>query len=176
MRVFFASLTFTLLCLAASCFAQEQPIWIFAGAPDGANPSSAVVVDGKSGNLYGVTLNGGANELGAVFQLTPPATSGGAWTENVIYSFHATGDGQTPVALVENQQTGDLYGTTLYGGTNDVGVVFKLAKAAGGASWSETILFNLTYGRQATGNRSRLPRSLILRCGPKAQFKHSTEN
>src|SRR5271169_5076735 len=144
MRAFLASLTFTLLCLAANCLAQEQPIWIFAGAPnDGANPSSAVVVDGKSGELYGVTLNGGANKVGAVFQLTPPATSSGVWTETVIYSFQATGDGQTPLALVENQQTGDLYGTTLYGGSNDLGVGFKLAKATGGATWTETILFNM---------------------------------
>jgi hypothetical protein len=45
------------------------------------------------GNLYGTTSEGGAYlsgtmyGAGTVFELTPPTTSGGSWTESVLYSF-----------------------------------------------------------------------------------------
>jgi hypothetical protein len=44
---------------------------------DGANPGSSVVFD-ASGNLYGTTPDGG-NGCGIVYELSPPATAGGAW-------------------------------------------------------------------------------------------------
>ena len=56
------------------------------------------VVLGPNGVLYGTgSYSGVANASGVVFQLTPPAQSGGAWTETVLHTFPAfKGDGTTP--------------------------------------------------------------------------------
>ena len=129
---------------SANCQAQtEKPIYSFAGTPDGSNPGASVVVDGKTGNIYGVTTNGGSQSRGAVFQLVPPATAGGTWQETVIYSFGLDPDGLNPNAIVEDQQTGILYGTTMFGGTNANGILFKLTPpSASGTTWSESVVYN----------------------------------
>ena len=49
---------------------EESVLYSFTGEPDGANPSSALIMDAK-GNLYGTTENGGASNDGTVFKLTP---------------------------------------------------------------------------------------------------------
>jgi len=55
------------------------------------------------GNLYGTTLEGGAYlagtifGAGTVFELTPPTSSGGSWTESILHSFDGT-DGTAPDA------------------------------------------------------------------------------
>src|SRR5580700_2136779 len=55
-------------------------IYNFAPGKSGYHPAGSLIV-ADNGNLYGVTLNGGTSGLGAVYQLVPPATSGGPWTE-----------------------------------------------------------------------------------------------
>jgi uncharacterized repeat protein (TIGR03803 family) len=105
---------------------------------DGASPVASVVV-GKNGALYGTTKWGGtatsacpgsASVLagcGIVFELTPPATSGGAWTETVLHAFTGLdGDGATPVAGLALSSTGALYGTTSAGGTAGKGTAFVI--------------------------------------------------
>ncbi len=85
---------------------------------DGYYPQASVVFD-KLGNIYGTTTYG-AGSLGAVYEITPTGT------ETVLHSFQSNGtDGYHPyggVILVGKT----LYGTTLYGGANNVGTVFKL--------------------------------------------------
>jgi hypothetical protein len=57
---------------------------------DGAHPVAGVTL-GRKGILYGTTQFGGTGAFGpqegTAFQLTPPATKGGAWTEAVLHSF-----------------------------------------------------------------------------------------
>jgi uncharacterized repeat protein (TIGR03803 family) len=57
-------------------------------ANDGSSPQGNLVFDSK-GALYGTTASGGKYGHGTVFKLTPPAASGDAWTETVLYSFKA---------------------------------------------------------------------------------------
>lgn len=99
----------------------------FSGETDGCEPVAPLAV-GPGGVLYGTTFNGGVagscfdeglGGCGTVFQLTPPATSGGTWTYAVIYSFTGiNGDGSLPGggALAVGKD-GVLYGTTQCGGT-----------------------------------------------------------
>lgn len=124
----------------------ETTIHTFMG-PDGANPAAPLTV-GPGGALYGTTTEGGSATCGcgAVFQLTPPSTTGGAWTESAIYSFTGTdGDGSTPQASVVVGENGALYGTTQYGGSANLGTVFMLTPpSVTGGAWTETVLHSFT--------------------------------
>lgn len=55
----------------------ESVLYSFTGGADGGNPQGGLTA-GAGGVLYGTTQFGGANGLGAVYSLTPPATPGGA--------------------------------------------------------------------------------------------------
>jgi uncharacterized repeat protein (TIGR03803 family) len=107
---------------------------------DGVEPSAGLILD-QEGNLYGTTFQGGANNLGAVFELTSDGT------ETVLYSFGSqSGDGTYPAASLTMDKRGNLYGTTQHGGgtTNcyqGCGTVFKLTR-----SGQETVLHS--YGVQ----------------------------
>jgi uncharacterized repeat protein (TIGR03803 family) len=96
------------------------------------------------GNLYGTTLGGGNNKPGTVFELSPPATAGGAWTETVLWIFQANGRaGQTPLGKLVMDAEGDLFGTTLAGGARGHGVVFEMVKPAGNHNlWFEKVLYS----------------------------------
>jgi len=104
--------------------------------------------------LYGIAAAGGAYYCGAVFRLSPPSSSGGQWTEAVLYSFTGqNGDGcvgyaSTPVFGSD----GALYGTTAYGGTYDVGTVFELQPpTTTGGPWTESILYSFPGDVMAYG-------------------------
>jgi uncharacterized repeat protein (TIGR03803 family) len=91
----------------------------FAGS-DGANPCAALV-HGSDGNFYGTTYLGGATNNGAVFRID----SSGAVT--TLHSFAGPPlDGAKPFAGLVQGSDGNFYGTTVYGGADDQGTVFKM--------------------------------------------------
>lgn len=101
----------------------ESVLHSFGGANDGASPGGSLI-QGTDGNLYGMTLNGGANGKGTVFKITP------AGVETVLYSFGASGtDAANPYGSLIQASDGNLYGLTSGGGTNGVGTVFKITTA-----------------------------------------------
>lgn len=113
---------------------------------DGSGPAGNLVI-GSNGALYGTTTYGGTEEFGTVFELAPPASPGGAWTETVLHSFTGkNGDGAGPNAGVVIGSNGVLYGTTAYGGASLFsGTVFRLMPPAASAGpWTETILHSFT--------------------------------
>jgi uncharacterized repeat protein (TIGR03803 family) len=82
----------------------------------------------KKGNLYGTTVNGGANSFfyGTVFELSPPTGKETQWSERVLWNFGATSDdGKTPFAGLIAER-GNFYGTTSGGGANGLGTAFEL--------------------------------------------------
>jgi uncharacterized repeat protein (TIGR03803 family) len=115
-----------------------------ANCTDGEFPNGDLLADG-AGNLYGTTQFGGGHGVvvaGTVFELT---TRG---KEKVLWSFcskASCSDGEFPMAGLIRDNSGNLYGTTDYGG-NPVGTVFKLAPDG-----SETVLYGFT-GRSDGGN------------------------
>jgi hypothetical protein len=62
-------------------------------------------------------------------ELSPPVTSGGAWTESILHSFsYGTSDGYFPYGAVTFDGAGNLYSTASSGGANAYdGVVFELS-------------------------------------------------
>ncbi len=98
-----------------------------------------------SGDLYGTTIYTGNGSGGTAFQLTPSA---GGWTENLLYSFSA-GNGGGPYCPLTMDAAGDLYGTTITDGADDLGTVFKLTHS--GSNWIETDLHDFTGFRGGDG-------------------------
>ncbi len=114
---------------------------------DGAFPDAGLVFD-AAGNLYGTTSAGGLYYDGTVFELSPAV--GGGWTETMLHNFIDNGtDGVRPEAGLIFDAAGNLYGTTITGGTNycngyfgnSCGTVFQLSPTEGGG-WTETVLHN----------------------------------
>src|SRR5258708_18383243 len=96
----------------------------------GDEPTSALVAD-RRGNLYGTTPVGGSYRDGVVFQLLPKAN--GAYQYRVLYSFTGGNDGSGPYSGVIVDKTGNLYGTTNFGGANSYGTIFELARQSSGS-------------------------------------------
>jgi hypothetical protein len=138
---------------------------IFQGhtAGDASDPLGGLVID-TNGNLYGATGGGGTGNCeilgtfpgcGAVYELSPPTEKGGPWTETVLYSFQGGTDGYVPYGDLVSDQTGNLYGVTLYGGgygTNCgdgfypfCGTVFELSPPrVKGSTWTERVLHSFS--------------------------------
>lgn len=126
---------------------------------DGAYPYDSLALD-AAGNLYGTAYAGGQmpcfGGCGIVFKLAPETH--GQWTETILYSFTGGADGGEPYAGLTFDQGGNLYGTTNFGGEQQVcssgcGVVFKLTPVKKG-KWSETVLhaFSGNDGEVPDGN------------------------
>ncbi len=119
------------------------------------------LVEDSAGNLYGTTIGGGTYGYGSVFQLSPPAVTGGAWTKKIIYTFLSYGaGGGVPSSELIVDSAGALYGTTWSGGdaTCACGVVYKLTPpATQGAAWTEQPL----YGFVSNGADGRLPSAAL---------------
>src|SRR6266403_535209 len=90
----------------------------FAGNPDGSSPYYDGLVRDSSGNLYGTTTQGGSSNLGTVFKTTA------AGTTTVLHSFVGTPDGSGPYGGLVVDSSGNLYGTTVIGGTSNNGTIF----------------------------------------------------
>lgn len=140
-----------LVSFSATLSAQaEKVLYSFSSGLAGWGPQAGLVMDG-TGALYGANTLGGSTAYGTVFKLAPPAQKGGSWTETTIYSFTGDEDGQFPTdrgALVLDK-SGNLYGTTVYGGLNGYGTVFELTRPASGKVWTETVLYSFDVGNDA---------------------------
>jgi uncharacterized repeat protein (TIGR03803 family) len=118
----------------------------FDGA-DGQAPYSGVTLD-PSGNIYGTTTLAGSTDSGTVYKLS---SSG---EELLVYSFLGATDGSDPYAGVILDSAGNLYGTTVYGGTEGAGTVYKLDP-----KFNKTALYNFTGGSDGANPYASLLRS-----------------
>lgn len=121
----------------------ETILYSFLSSEDGAFPEGALTFD-TLGNLYGATTYGGPNLGGSVFELSPTQGSG-AWSKTVVYQFCSVDDscpdGESPRGGVTFDRTGNLYGTTEFGGKGGVGTVFQLSENHQG-QWLEKVLYS----------------------------------
>jgi uncharacterized repeat protein (TIGR03803 family) len=122
---------------------------------DGAQPEAGLIAD-VNGNLFGTTSGGGANGGGTVFEIVETA-DGYATTPTTLVSFCSLPnctDGLEPFAGLIADAKGNLFGTTLYGGTGGNshpgdpeappggGTVFEIIKTADGYASTPTVLYS----------------------------------
>ncbi len=131
---------------------KETILYNFLGTTgangDGSFPIGNLLLD-ESGNIYGTTQLGGnvgqncfdvnAEQCGTVFKLSP--NGNGTYTESILHYFtgYTNADGANPSAGLIMDESGNLYGTTKFGGVHDAGTAFMLAPTSSGP-WTETIL------------------------------------
>ena len=134
-------------CRSVSCPWTETSLHGFVGGTDGSGPTQGTnLIFDQMGNIYGTTVSGGAYGQGTVYKLT---RSGSGWTESVIHTFGASGDGAQPLHNVILDTSGNLYGTTSYGGANNNGAVYQLVPS--GSGWTENILVSFSLSGSAGG-------------------------
>jgi len=130
MKCFYFSLRY-LVVLILAALAQAQTfttLYKFTGGADGGNPEAGVIQDAE-GNLYGTTQDSGVYKAGVVYEIST------AGTETVLHSFGSGQDGLSPFTPVIRDGKGNIYGTTVEGGSDDYGTIFTID-----ATGHETIL------------------------------------
>jgi uncharacterized repeat protein (TIGR03803 family) len=116
----------------------------------GSAHTAGLVIDSK-GNVYGTTDAGGANNTGTVFKITP------AGAYSVLHSFGpmGSGDGRHPEAGLAIDGNGNLYGTTISGGANNGGTVFKIMPTG-----AYSVLYS--FGSSISGDGSSPQSALVM--------------
>ena len=108
---------------------------------DGKGPQGGVTL-APDGSLYGTTVGGGTAGNGVVYKW------GATSYYSVLYNFTGGTDGASPEAGVALDSTGNLYGTTMSGGTYSAGTLYKLD-----ATDHETVLYSFGF----PGNYGKVP-------------------
>ena len=115
----------------------ETILYSFSGqGTDGANPAGGVIFD-RQGEFAGTTTQGGDEDVGTVFTLTP---SGDLWQHTTIHNFHQFQDGYDPMDGLIMSDDGTLYATTAKGGRSLDGVVFSMSRNE--TDWNFTTLYS----------------------------------
>jgi len=124
----------------------------------GLGPAGTLIAD-KTGNIYGVTENGGTSGDGLAFELSRDVS--GKLTYSVLYNFAGNADGQNPGAGLVLDHNGDLYGTTPLGGNpnGNSGIAYELTPAGDG-QWTETVLY--TFCPEAACLDGASPKSSLI--------------
>ena len=86
------------------------------------------VVEGSDDNLYGTTTAGGLDNAGVVYRI---ARDGSSYQRMVDFDNSDTSEGYQSYAGLVAGSDGKLYGTTIWGGVNGVGVIFSLSTGGG---------------------------------------------
>src|ERR1700687_173093 len=94
-------------------------LYYFSGADDGGKPHGGLV-QSTDGNFYGTTSIGGVDENGTVFRITPDGDL------TTLYRFTRDSDGANPFGTLIQASDGNFYGTTINGGANGAGTVFRI--------------------------------------------------
>ncbi len=138
----FALTLFTSHAMQAQTFSV---LYNFTGGADGSTPDAGVTI-APPGILYGTAASGGAHDAGTVFKLAHVNSS---WVFSPLYEFTGFSDGDIPNGGVVIGPNDALYGTTQFGGGDNLGVVFALRPPATVCRsvtcyWSETVLHSFT--------------------------------
>jgi uncharacterized repeat protein (TIGR03803 family) len=108
----------------------------FAGGKDGADPLYTALLLDTKGNLYGVTAEGGSQNDGVLYKLSPKRKL------TILHTFKGgTKDGCFAHGTPAMDKQGNLYGTTSRCGSGSEGIVWKVSPQG-----KETVLHNFAGG------------------------------
>ena len=183
-----AGIILTLACflmLVSSAGAQVTLLYNFGThAGDPAHPNNpGFVVQGRDGNLYSTSNDGGTDNAGTVFKITP------AGQVSVLYSFDGV-TGALPSSGLTLGTDGNFYGTTFENGPSNYGTVFKITSEGkltllhgfddsdGAAPWGAPVegTDGAFYGTTEDGGRQTAALCTALLLGERSRlFITSTE-
>ena len=127
-------------------YASTQVTLVNFNFGDGASPRGSLIAD-ASGDLFGTTSTGGANNEGTVFEIVK-TPAGYASNPVTLVNF-----GADPAASLIAEASGDLFGTTREGGAVGQGTVFEIAKTSTGYASTPTTLVSFeTTGANPLGS------------------------
>ncbi len=132
------------------------PLVSFAGGNFGEEPYSPVA-EGKDGNFYGTTSQGGGNTDGTVFRVT----TNGALTTLLAFD---SNNGNVPYGGLYLGQDGLFHGSAAIGGTYDDGTLFKISTAG-----------TLTTTTMLDGNNGSEPVAALLQASDGNYYGTSLE-
>jgi uncharacterized repeat protein (TIGR03803 family) len=112
-----AGFILTVLIVLNGTVSAQTLTTLYSFGTFGANPMD-VAAQGRDGQLYGATENGGQYALGTIFKIN---TAGNA---ALLHSFNGS-DGSYPGGLTLGAD-GNFYGTTFEGGSFGFGVLFRM--------------------------------------------------
>lgn len=107
--------------LALPCNGADSVLYNFDAYVDGYFPQAGVIL-GPSGYLYGTTQHGGSQFDGTIFAIDPSSQ-----TDVPPFPVSLTGDdGASPYGGLVQDQNGNLYGDTTFGGSQGLGAIFEI--------------------------------------------------
>jgi uncharacterized repeat protein (TIGR03803 family) len=122
----------------------------FNGVSNGASPAGALM-QSTSGKLFGLTFNGGMNNIGVLFQFDPATL---IYTK--LKDFSAAATGANPQGALLEASNGKLYGMTTGGGANSSGIIFEYDTLS--AAFTNKIDFDgIVQGGSPSGSLIEIP-------------------
>jgi hypothetical protein len=122
---------------------------VLLGLPYNATVNTDLVAD-SNGNLFGTSPFFGAGNTGDVFELSPPATAGQAWTYKEIFAFAGGfANGGEPTAGVTFDANGALWGVAATAGTDtSIGLLYSLTPPTSSqGTWTYQPAYSFTGGK-----------------------------
>ena len=132
-------------------------LYTFTGKSNGnlEDVSSPLILSG--GSLYGIASGGakacGQFGCGSVFELTPPQSGNGDWTETTLFKFRGGTTSGSPTWIAGLDAGGSLYVSTALGH----GAVVQLSPPDSRSIWTETVLTKFKGGNDGSS-----PTGLVL--------------
>jgi uncharacterized repeat protein (TIGR03803 family) len=121
---------------------KDRVIYTFTNNGGGEDPYAGLIMPAK-GRLFGTAIESGPNDGGVAFELI--LGKGHAWTEKVLHAFGGSGDGNAPYGGLVSDSSGNLFGTTVFGGAGNAGTVYELSPTSSGG-WNEKVLYSFGGG------------------------------
>lgn len=117
------------------------------GVGSGNDRGTEPLVQGVDGNFYGASFNAGFDTglKGKIYRVTPSGIL------STVYDF-SNGSGRSPVGRMAEDDHGNFYGTTFFGGTYNYGTIFRVEPSG---MTSTLINFNHSNGRYPIGVLTR---------------------
>ncbi len=110
---------------------------------DGKLPSGSLYFD-QSGNIFAATLEGGTNNNGVIYELSP---SGGGYTQTILFNAPSSGNQTDPWGDLTPDGSGNLFG--VFEGAEPPGAVFELSPS--GSGWTLNVIYPFTGGSDGNG-------------------------